>query len=204
MNFQTMHRQRKFILIAAVAGLIAVFLPWVTISASFFGSQSTNGFHGIGILAFLAFVLGGAFSLPGEQTAPLDKTMWLLALGAGALALLAVVIAIANTLGGGFGFITPTIGFGLWIALAAALGLVLGAWLLKAPGDSLKSGFDSLKQNFSAPAGSTPAPPPASSAGTKTTATPPGRMAELERLIELKSKGLISEDEYQQLKARLL
>src|SRR5882757_9417480 len=181
MNFQTMHRQRKFILIAAVAGLIAVFLPWVTISAGFFGSQSTNGFHGIGILAFLAFVLGGAFSLPGEQTAPLDKTMWLLALGAAALALLAAIIAIANTLGGGFGFITPTIGFGLWIALAASLGMVLSAWLLKAPDSSLKSGFDSLKQNFAAPAGPSPAPPPASNSTTTTT---PNRMVELERLIE--------------------
>ncbi len=35
MNFQTMNKQRKFILIAAAVGIIAMFLPWVKIS--FFG-----------------------------------------------------------------------------------------------------------------------------------------------------------------------
>ncbi|HEY4149224.1 MAG TPA: hypothetical protein VGM41_09855, partial [Chitinophagaceae bacterium] len=129
MNFQTLNKQRKFILIAALAGIIAVFLPWVTISAGFLGSQSVNGFRGIGILAFLSFVLAGAFSLVGEQANALDKTMWVLALGAGALSLLSVIIAVANTLGGsgGFGIVEAGVGFGLWIAIAASVGVVLSA-----------------------------------------------------------------------------
>ena len=56
MNFQTMHRQRKFILIAAAAGVISMFLPWVSISA--FGmdvGQSNNGVRGGGILIFFLF-----------------------------------------------------------------------------------------------------------------------------------------------------
>ncbi len=192
-------------MIAALAGIIAIFLPWMTISAGFLGSQSTNGFHGIGILAFLSFVLAGAFSLSGEQTRPLDKTLWVLALGAGALALLAVIIAIANTFGGEYGFVSASVGFGLWIALAASIAVTLSAWMLKAPGDNLKSGFDSLKKNFSVPAGpsttsTTPtAPPPAS--GNSGSA---GNLAELERLIELKNKGSITEEEYQLLKSKLL
>ena len=50
MNFQTLNRQRKYILIAAAAGAIAVFLPWATISVDLFGysaSQSINGFHSL-------------------------------------------------------------------------------------------------------------------------------------------------------------
>ena len=201
MNFQTLNKQRKFILIAALAGVIAIFLPWMTVSAGFLGSQSTNGFHGIGILAFLSFVLAGAFSLSGEQTHPLDKTLWVLALGAGALALLAAIIAIANTFSGEYGFVSASVGFGLWIALAASLAVALSAWILKTPGDSLKSGFDSLKKNFSVPAGpaAPPAPPPA--AGNTGGA---GNLAELERLIELKNKGSITEEEYQRLKSKLL
>ncbi|MBS1563335.1 MAG: SHOCT domain-containing protein [Bacteroidetes bacterium] len=199
-------------LITGVLGVIAVFLPWMTISAGFLGSQSTNGFHGIGVLAFFAFALGGAFSLIGNQSEPLEKNMWLLGLAAGALALLAVIVAISNMMGGGFGFITPSIGFGLWIALAASLGLVASAWLFRAPGATLKSGFESLKSNLGtqAPAGATPSAaasaPAASSAPASHNGAAPGgnRIAELERLVELKNKGLITVEEYEQLKTRLL
>lgn len=53
MNFNTLHKQRKAILIAAVIGVIGVFLPWITVG--FLGQNiHSNGFHGIGILAFLA------------------------------------------------------------------------------------------------------------------------------------------------------
>ena len=37
MNFQTLNKQRKMILIAAAIGLIAVFLPWIKMSASILG-----------------------------------------------------------------------------------------------------------------------------------------------------------------------
>ena len=31
MNFQTMNKQRKFVLIAAAVGVISMFLPWISI-----------------------------------------------------------------------------------------------------------------------------------------------------------------------------
>ena len=34
MNFQTMNKQRKFVLIAAAVGVISMFLPWVSVSVS--------------------------------------------------------------------------------------------------------------------------------------------------------------------------
>ena len=56
MNFQTLHLQRKLILVVAVAGIISVFLPWF--SAGAFGfSVHINGFRGWGVLAFLLLLL---------------------------------------------------------------------------------------------------------------------------------------------------
>ena len=201
MNFSTLHKQRKLILLAAVAGIIAVFLPWVTVSASMFGASvthSTNGFRGAGILAFLAFA--GAVIVPftGNQAAALDKSAWFGALGCGAVALLAIVIFIFNSSGnmGNFGIADAGFGFGLWIALVAAAGVVAAAWLLKSPGDTLQSGFDSLKKNIPAVQSNPPA------AGNN--ANTPGVISQLEKLAVLKDEGKITEEEYQELKAKLL
>jgi hypothetical protein len=54
MNFQTMNKQRKFVLIAAGVGIISMFLPWVSVSVLGF-SQTVNGMHDKGILVFLCF-----------------------------------------------------------------------------------------------------------------------------------------------------
>ncbi len=44
MNFETMSKQRKFVLIAAITGVIATFLPWWSF-ATFGYAYSVNGFH---------------------------------------------------------------------------------------------------------------------------------------------------------------
>jgi len=150
MNFQALHKQRKYILILAAVGAISVFLPWFTISAEGLGvrmSESQNGFHGTGVLVLLAFIGAGILALMGDQTRLMDKPMWMATLCAGAIALLFVVINLARTpnSGDGFGFAQAGPGFGIWISLVAAIGTVAATWLLKNPGDTLKSGFDSLK-----------------------------------------------------------
>ncbi|MEI9955839.1 MAG: hypothetical protein WDM90_05900 [Ferruginibacter sp.] len=82
MNFQTMNKQRKFILIAAAIGIIGMFLPWVN-----FFFISINGMHSWGILAFLSFLGAGVVSLLGDQTKNLDKTFWFIALACGAFSI---------------------------------------------------------------------------------------------------------------------
>ena len=75
MNFQTLNKQRRFILIAAITGIISIFLPWITVNL--FGlTKNINGFHGWGILAFLAFVTSAGMSISGNQGQPLEKTNW--------------------------------------------------------------------------------------------------------------------------------
>lgn len=160
MNFQTMHKQRKIILVLAAAGAISVFLPWFTISAEGFGvrvSESQSGLHGTGMLVELTFIAAGILALLGNQTRPLDSKIWTATICAGAIAFLFVGVNLIRTLGtgDGFGFAQAGPGFGIWISLLTSAGMLAVAWLLRTPGDTVKGGFDSLRQslsNFSATA----------------------------------------------------
>jgi hypothetical protein len=192
MNFQTLNKQRKFILISAAIGIISIFLPWF--SAGAFGfSVHINGFHGWGILAFLCFIASIIIVLLGVQTQTLDKSMWLAAIICGAVALLSVIIAMLSS-SSGFGFISAGFGIGIWIALVAALGVTVFTWMFKNPAHDFKSGFESLKKTISVPA---------SSSNTAAVSSA-DKIAELERLSKLKENGTITDAEFQQLKSKLL
>ncbi len=205
MNFQTMNKQRKLILIAALAGIISIFLPWF--SAGAFGfSVHINGFHGWGILAFLCFVTSLIISLMGEQTKPLDKTMWFVAIICGALSLLSIVITIFSSQTGDYGFASANLGFGIWISLIASIGIVLFAWIFKNPEQNIKSGFESLKNSVSGSAATLSNTNKVTSSSTSNTNSVSGenKIAELERLSKLKENGSITEQEFQQLKSKIL
>jgi len=151
MNFQTMNKQRKFILIAAAAGIISVFLPWVTISM-FGTSQSINGFRSWGIIVFFCFVVAGIVAIIGNHSDSLERNLWMISTGSGAVALVSMVINIISSNGiGGVGFADAGIGFGLWISIASAACILLFAWMFKHPTDTLKKGFDGLKKSISIP-----------------------------------------------------
>jgi len=144
MNFQTMSKQRKFILIAAAVGVISVFLPWVSVSfGPYGGGFSANGFSGIGILVFLCLVACGVLAFMGDQTKNLDKTFWMITLIAGGVAALIMVINFLRAMGTTGAF--SVIGFGFYLTTAASLAVVLATYMFRSPGDSIKGGFDSLK-----------------------------------------------------------
>src|SRR4051812_49008596 len=127
MNFQTMSKQRKYILIAAAVGIIAVFLPWVTIGA--FGmSDSQNGFHSYGIVVFLAFAVAIVINILGDQTKTLDQTMWMVALAAGVVGVLFTILFYTD-LNGGYGVVGS--GFSLFVALKGRGGGFGLGWLFK-------------------------------------------------------------------------
>ena len=165
MNFQTMNKQRKFVLIAAAVGVISMFLPWVSISILGY-TQSVNGMHGSGILVFLCFAASGIIAYLGDQTKNLDKTMWAATLIAGALAALIVIWYIIDASGNPFG---SFLGFGVYIAALAAIGVLLAAYIFRSPTDNIKDGFSSIKKDIENKIGNTgsttptPPPPPPSS-----------------------------------------
>lgn len=192
MNFQTLNKQRKLILISAAIGIISIFLPWF--SAGAFGfSVHINGFHGWGILSFLCFIASIVIVLLGVQTETLDKSMWLAAIICGTVALLSVIITMLSS-SSGFGFISAEFGFGIWIALAGAIGVPLFAWMFKNPAHDFKSEFESLKKTISVPA----------SSSNTAAASGADKIEELERLSKLKENGSITDAEFQQLKSKLL
>lgn len=158
MNFETMSKQRKMILIAAAVGVIAMFLPWWSISMGIFGGGSVNGMHNEGIVVFLCFAGAGVLSLLGNQSKNLDSTNWMLTLVAGAIAALITILTFLNT---------PPLGdrgFGLYIALIAAVAVIAFAYINRSAGESVQSGFDSLKNRF---AGNANQPPADANSNTK-------------------------------------
>lgn len=173
MDFQTMSKQRKFILIASAVGIISMFLPWF--SVSMFGvSQSTNGMHGWGILAFFCFVITGLIALYGNQKVNLDRSMWMLTM---ILAIVPLIVAITTYSKMSDSFMgTEFIGFGVYIAGIASVAVLASAWLFKSPTDNLKDGFDTLKKSVESKLGNSgnvsqqqpqqPPPPPPSDATT--------------------------------------
>ena len=153
MNFQTMGKQRKFVLIAAAIGIISMFLPWVRISLFGF-SQTVNGLHGIGVLVFLCFAVAGIIAYLGDQTKNLDKTMWLITLVCGTLATL---IIIWNIIDASRSIMGSFLSFGVYLAGLAALGVTLSAFLLRSPTDTIKDSFESLKKDINNKIKTTPA-----------------------------------------------
>jgi hypothetical protein len=197
-------------------------------------SQHANGFRNYGICAFLGMAVAAIVSLTGDQTKTLEKTPWIVSLIGGAISVLFIgffMLNIANAFGAGagFGMIDVGFGFGLWISLAASIAIIASAWLYKNPGDNLKGAFDSLKKDISVATTSVSNMNTGTNtnAGTNTstnmgTNTNPSantnmnfpgqnntggitnKIAELERLSKLRENGSITEEEYQQLKSKLL
>lgn len=160
MNFQTMNKQRKFVLISAAVGFISMFLPWMSISMMGF-SQSVNGMHDKGILVFLCFVVAGVIAYLGDQTKNLDKTMWAVTLLAGAIALLFIIwfySQVSNSIMG-----SSFVGFGLYIAAIASIGILVSAYIFRSPTDNLKDGFNSMKKDIESKIGNSASAPPPSS-----------------------------------------
>ena len=144
MNFETMSKQRKMILIAAAVGVISLFLPWVSIIGF-----SANGLHGYGFLVFLCFIAAGVLAYTGDQTKNLNQTNWMGVLIAGGVAILCMAIDLLTHLD-----LLRLYSFGFYLSLAAALAIVAFAYMHRSASDSLQGGFDSLKHRINTEMGS--------------------------------------------------
>jgi hypothetical protein len=124
MNF---HKQKLYSLIAAGVALIALLLPWV--SVSFFGaSQSWNGLRSWGYLSLIGVVAVGVLSFTGNKaenyTAEYKRYVQIAFAAIAAGAVLFFIRKNSVVTGGPAGDILNDIvktGLGLWICLVAGL-----------------------------------------------------------------------------------
>lgn len=147
MDFNSLNKQRLYIMIAALLGVIGMFLPWIK-----FGPISSTGMHGAGIVVFLAFIACGALAFIGDQKLPLAKNSWLIVLGAAAVALLIIVINVFTKGGNSkYGALASYVklGIGIFIALIASAGIIGAAYMFKGAGQDLKQSLNEMKKNVS-------------------------------------------------------
>lgn len=156
-----MSKQRKMILIAAAVGIVSMFLPWVSLLGF-----SVNGMHNSGILVFLCFVAAGAIAYLGDQTANLTQTSWMIALVAGCVAALIMVINFFDASGSGL------LAIGFYGALIASVCVIVFAFMFRSAGMTLQSGFDSLKGDLERRMNSTTTTNPTSPNMTTTVSNP--------------------------------
>ena len=131
MNF---HKQKLYSIIVAGVALIAMILPWVSISLGAFGGGSANGFRGWGILSLLGIAGVAVACLMGDKSKEFDEMYKKVVMGSfGAIAAGALIFFLRiSSFGGGFGGVGS--GFGLWLCLLAGLtGLGWGLGLIKLP-----------------------------------------------------------------------
>ena len=147
MNFETMSKQRKYILIAAVVGVVSLFLPWVKVS--FFGATgSINAMKGSsGYFVFALFVVSGIMAYRGNQNNNIDKKSWIVVLICSIVAtlwLLLIWLGSSNSING------TSLAYGYYLSLLSAIGVVVAAFIFRSPSDNIKDGFNSLKNDINA------------------------------------------------------
>lgn len=137
-----LHKQKLYSLIIAGVGLIAIILPWMSVSVNLggfggMGGTSANGFRGWGYLSLLGVVAVVIAALLGDKTKDYDEMFKKVALGgfaaiaAGAIIFFIRILSYGN---GGFTGVKTSSGFGLWIAIVAGLaGLAVLLGLVKVP-----------------------------------------------------------------------
>lgn len=128
-----LHKQKLYCLILAGVGLIAMLLPWRTIS----GFNVATGFHGLGYIALLGIAGIAIATFMGDKTKEYEGQTKMIALGSFAVIALAAVLVIATKVSYG-SFRGPKIstspGMGLFLAIAvAAAGLLFLMGIIKIP-----------------------------------------------------------------------
>ena len=137
MNFG---KQKLYSLIVAGIALVAIILPWVTISFGGFGGGSVNGFHSWGLLSVLGVGAVVASCFMGDKSKEFDANTKKIAMaGFGGIALGALLFFLRiSSFGGGVSSAVHA-GIGLWICLiAGAAGLAWIFGLIKLPDNKPK------------------------------------------------------------------
>ena len=169
MNFQTMNKQRLYVLIAAAVGIISLFLPWVKVTI-FFASATASAMNGsTGYFLFLLFAVCGVMVLLGNHTANIDKGKWVVLLICGIIAVLWILLTWVGASNSAYG--GSSLAFGFYISLLSAVGVVVAAFMFRSADHNIKDGFNSLKGDIQSRMNSTSST--STNTGTSSSNTPP-------------------------------
>lgn len=119
-----MHKQRLAITVAALAGIIATFLPWASVLG-----MSVNGTEGAGWISLAIFAVIVILALLGNRSTALKGGMLIAAIIMAILALALGVYQIMDIQKSGGGYVK--IGFGLYILVAAAAACLILPFVIK-------------------------------------------------------------------------
>lgn len=139
-----LHKQKLYALIIAGVALIALFLPWASVSIRGYGGGggSTNGLKGWGLLALAGVAAVAVASLMEDKTKEYMGNMKMVAMGGFGLMILAGVITFirlssAKGKGGELdfgGMVKVSAGLGLFLCIiAGVLGLLWVMGIVKMP-----------------------------------------------------------------------
>lgn len=131
-----MNKQRQVILIIAIIGMLATFMPWVNIPII----GAINGARGIGWLTLILYAIPAVVTLLNDRTKQLEGASFYLALVPGIICSIIAIYKIiefnsamgdsgtpyADDIGSGI-----TIGFGLYLVILAGIAIPASAYLLK-------------------------------------------------------------------------
>lgn len=132
-----MTKHRKFLLLAAIVGVISMLLPWWTVCRMGSCLDSDNGFKFMGLavgeFVALAFLGTGALSFLGDKRKNLDLKQSAIALCCGGTAAV-IIFWYFNRHVSALG--SPELRFGVYLAAMAALAIplsLLAIWFFKSP-----------------------------------------------------------------------
>ena len=124
-----MNKQRRFVLLASITGVVSIFLPWVDTTF-----ENFSGLRGVGIPILLCFVLSGIIAVTGNRSMHLNKNRWMVTLVTGCIAVLLTGILLFSKMNS----IVNIFGYGLSMALIAACGVILAAYIFRQPDQNYK------------------------------------------------------------------
>jgi hypothetical protein len=140
MDFATLHKQRKFVMIAALVGIIGTFLRWYSWDAGIISGGVSGTSFGAGVITLLGLAGAGVLAFLGDQKTYLSKNSWLIVLGIAALTTVLCFIKLISNRSG------ASLGIGLFLSLAGSIGTLAAAFLFKNPNDDLKQSLNEVKR----------------------------------------------------------
>jgi hypothetical protein len=139
-----MHKQRLAVVISGGVGVIATFLPWVSVSMGFLGNYSVSGISiWPGMLTFLACVGAGVLAVLGaDRTKPIEANYVKFVVIAGAVPFIIIVLNMLGALGSG------GLGIGVYLAILATAAIVAVPFVVKDNGDISMPNKQSITDEF--------------------------------------------------------